>query len=300
MIGYYSVDKERRMIPVTYYPPATQCLVERNRELIADKPYAHFFRDELWLHDDVLPYLRAPMDPAQALRPRDELNRLLEPGYQEVETGYCGLPDGSGYTTSLTRFPGATAEMFRWWFWWHSVEAARYTLWFPWNHVSALAQDRGVLTAPGLTDEQRYIGNSHVIDEYIGADLQKITIDFVPPGELGIDEGALAGAGIHGSACGYVSLRTPGLRCATMVHLIRDTDDGFELRSRYFLADHLVLGRGNRTLDIDKLVPASAKTRFAGERLAYEQLLHDQIEFTHLASFLPDLYAEFGPGKNSP
>ena len=287
------------MIPVTYYPPATQRLVERNRGLIADKPYAHFFRDELWLHEDVLPHLRAPMDPSKAIRPGAELNRLLEPGYQEVETGYCGLPDGSGYTTSLTRFPGATPEMFRWWFWWHSVEAARYTLWFPWNHVSALARNRDVLTAPGLSDEQRYLGDSHVIDEYIGAELQRITIDFVAPGELGIDQNALAGADIHGSACGYVSLRKPGIRCATMVHLIRDTDDGFELRSRYFLADHLVLGRGRTALDIDKAVPAPMKARLAGERLAYEQLLHDQIEFTHLAGLLPDLYAEFGPGKNS-
>jgi hypothetical protein len=36
------------------------------------------------------------------------------------------------------------------------------------------------------------------------------------------------------------------------------------------------------------------KRRMAGERVAYEQLLHDQIEFTHLASFLGDIYREFG------
>lgn len=83
-----------------------------------------------------------------------------------------------------------------------------------------------------------------------------------------------------------------------MVHLIRDTDDSFELRSRYFLADHLLLGRGKPELDVDKLVPASVKARLAGEHLAYEQLLHDQIEFPHLAGVLSDLYAEFGPGKN--
>lgn len=187
--------------------------------------------------------------------------------------------------------------MFRWWFWWHSVEAARYTLWFPWNHVSALAQNRDVLTAPGLTDEQRYIGNTHNIDEYIGGDLQKIAISFVDPGELGIDAAAMPAAGIHASACGHVYLRRPRLHSATMVHLVRDTDEGFELRSRYWLGDRISLGRGNRALDLDQLAGTlGLKARLAGERLAFEQLLHDQIEFTHLADILPGLYAEFGPG----
>ena len=36
------------------------------------------------------------------------------------------------------------------------------------------------------------------------------------------------------------------------------------------------------------------KRRMAGASLAYEQLLHDQIEFTHLASFLPAIHAELG------
>jgi hypothetical protein len=39
------------------------------------------------------------------------------------------------------------------------------------------------------------------------------------------------------------------------------------------------------------------KRRMAGERVAYEQLLRDQTEFTHLASFLPpELFREFGQG----
>jgi hypothetical protein len=34
---------------------------------------------------------------------------------------------------------------------------------------------------------------------------------------------------------------------------------------------------------------------FSGDRQAYEQLVHDQTEFNHLATFLPDIYREFGP-----
>jgi hypothetical protein len=35
----------------------------------------------------------------------------------------------------------------------------------------------------------------------------------------------------------------------------------------------------------------------AGERVAYGQLLHDQIEFTNLSTFLPELYRPFGPAR---
>ena len=42
------------------------------------------------------------------------------------------------------------------------------------------------------------------------------------------------------------------------------------------------------------------KRRLAGERVGYEQLLHDQIEFTHLSTFLADIYREYGqPGAPS-
>jgi len=36
------------------------------------------------------------------------------------------------------------------------------------------------------------------------------------------------------------------------------------------------------------------KSDGTGLQAAYEQVMHDQIEFTHLASILPELYAEFG------
>lgn len=286
------------MIPVTYYPQKTHRQLSLNREAIRGRDYAHFFREDLWLHEDVLPSLQQPMDPREAIATND-LNRLLEPGYEKVENGYCGFADGTGYVASLTRFPGATPEMFAWWFWWHSVEATRYMLWFPWNHVSAIARNRDVLSAGGLDNEERYIGNSHDVDEYIGNSLQKIIIEFVEPAALGLDRAAFSSAGIGANACANIYKRTPLMRSGTMIHLARETEDGFELRSRYWLGDDIALGRG-RQVNIDRLLSMTRlKDRLAGEALAYEQLLHDQIEFTHLAGILPDLYAEFGPGRNS-
>ena len=281
---------------VTYYPPATQRLLLRNAEQVKGKPYERFFDSDLWLHDQVMPAIARPMDPAAALTPDpDGLNSLLDPGYHDVENGWCTLPDGGGYVASLVPMPGCTGEMYRWWFWWHAVEPARYTLWYPTNHIAAHPVDRSVLTAPGLTHEQRYVGTTHHVDEYIGPDLVKVAISFVDPAELGFDTSRFAEAGIVGHACARVSLRQPRLEVVTMVHLARETADGIEQRSRYWIGHRPRLHAFHRTVDVDTAATKlGLKRRLAGARVAYEQLLHDQIEFTHLSTFLAELHGEFG------
>jgi hypothetical protein len=187
--------------------------------------------------------------------------------------------------------------MCQWWFWWHSVEPARYTLWYPYCHISSDPVDREVLTAPGLTHEQRYIGNTHRVTEYIGATLLKISIRFVDPAELGFDTSRFAEAGIVAHACAEVSLQFPDLPMTTMVHLARKTEDGFELRSRYWIGHRMRLNLLGESLSLPldgALSSLGLKRRLFGQAIAYEQLLHDQTEFTHLASFLADIYGEFG------
>jgi len=155
------------MIPVTYFPVPTQHQFAKNRELIRGKPYEHYFDGDLWLHDDVLPALRVPMDPADAIRPDpDGLNSLLDPGHHAVENGFCELADGTGYLASRVPFPGCTGEMLHWWYWWCAVEPARFTLWYPHSHIAAEPVDRSVLTRPGLTHEQRHLGTTHYVDQY--------------------------------------------------------------------------------------------------------------------------------------
>lgn len=280
---------------VTYFPVPTQRQLALNREQIRGKPYEKYFNDELWLSDAAMPALSAPMDPVHALTlTPPSLNTLLDAGYHAVETGYCELPDGSGYTTSLVPFDGCTGDMLKWWFWWHAVEPARYTLWYPHNHIRAVPRNREILTRAGLSDEERYIGTTHDVDEYIGPEYLPISIEFVDPAELGLDTSRFAEAGIVAHACGKVRLRKPNLSACTMLHLARRTERGFELRSRYFIAHHTDLQILGMNLSLEPWASwLGIKRKLAGARVAYEQLLHDQIEFTHLATFLADLYGEF-------
>src|SRR6185312_8459471 len=169
-----------RKVPVTYYPVATQRQFEKNRARIRGKAYEEFFRGDLELSEDVVPALRRPMERADVLAPGD-VNALLDPGHHRVENGYCELADGSAYVASRVPFPGCTGDMYGWWFWWHAVEAERYTLWYPYNHVDVRPRDREVLTRPGLRHEQRYVGTTHDVVEFIGPELLEVAIRFVDP-----------------------------------------------------------------------------------------------------------------------
>ncbi len=278
---------------ITYFPPETQARFALNRARVARKPYAHYFDGNLWLHDDAMQAITQPMDPREALpMTREGLSRLLVPGRLPVETGYCELADGSGYVASRVPFPGCSGEMFAWWFWWHAVEPERYSLWYPHNHIAAVPSDASLLQRPGLSHEQRYIGSTHFVDEFIGPELLKLAIRFVAPAELGFDASRFREAGIVGHACARVGLRRTGLEAVSMVHLARETPDGFELRSHYWLGHDVRL----HGVSVDRVASGlGMKRRLAGARVAYEQLLHDQIEFTHLSTFLAKIYAEFGP-----
>jgi hypothetical protein len=285
------------MIPVTYFPVATQKIFASNLTRIADKPYANFFHRDLYLRSDVLPALQQAMDPKKALSTSSaDLNTLLDPGYHEIENGFCELDDGSAYVASRTVFPKCTGDMFSWWFWWHAAEPERYSLWYPYNHVSVRSLSSELLTKPDLSHQERYIGTTHLVTEYIGQQRVDITISFVDPSYYGFDISRFAEANIVSHACGEVWFQKPSVRIGTMIHLARKIDDGIEVRSRYWLADTVkvkvpLIGY---ELNLDRLAQVfGLKSRLAGLSVGYEQLLHDQIEFTNLASFLPEIYRIF-------
>jgi hypothetical protein len=151
------------------------------------------------------------------------------------------------------------------------------------------------LSAPGLSHAERYVGTTHHVDEYIGPDFLRAAIRFVDPSELGFDTSRFAAAGIVGHACARVGLRGTGVESVTMVHLARKVEGGIEQRSRYWIGHNPRLGTPFGSISMDPIARGlGLKRRQAGARVGYEQLLHDQIEFTHLSTFLPAIYNEFG------
>ena len=78
-----------------------------------------------------------------------------------------------------------------------------------------------------------------------------------------------------------------------LIHLIRETDDGCEMRSRFWLGD----------IEITWFPKKGVLNRIAGSKviakrvvptqLGKDMLVHCASEMNHLASFLPELYSDY-------
>ena len=74
----------------------------------------YFYRKVVPPLPEKLAAMDRPMDSTQAL-PIERINDLLNPGYHEIESGWCILPNGAGYIANHTLMPGVTVEMVNWW-----------------------------------------------------------------------------------------------------------------------------------------------------------------------------------------
>ncbi|KAK7448009.1 PhlG protein [Colletotrichum acutatum] len=285
-------------VPLTYYPLETQKAFTYNENRMKSKLYAKYCNKDLYLYADIPQYIREPM-PVEGILPITESRRLMEPGYHAHENGWRSLPDGTAYVTSRTRFPGSTGDMVRWWFWWHSVEPERYALWFPHDHLAARSTYADRLHRTDLSHTQKWLGSTHRVTEFIGATKMTVNIHFVDPAQYGLPWEELKAAGYEAAVCaelrdGLVS----NLKIGDFLHLWRKTEDGLELRSRYWLGGGIHYKVMGMKVGIDYLAGALGfKHRMAGDNIAYEHFIHDQTEFTNLASFLPGLYADYMDGK---
>ena len=275
------------------------------READFEKPYARFFsRPTRPIQDHVQRALVAGMAPPEyGYEVQEAAERLAAPDYEALETGWTRLKSGVVMVSVLTDMPDVSSQMWDWWFGWHGRETARYKLWYPDAHqYSALGEDRSAV--PGLTDRQRYVGNVSYVDEYIGGLLQPLAIRFIDPEQLGIGE-------VPGTThiCARVSLSTLPIAFGWLIHQVRPTDRGAEMRSRFFLNTPEMLdvptasladdGPGARILRtavlqrvLDPVLPR-VTTHLLPASIGTDMMFHCAAEMNHLAGFLPALYEEF-------
>ena len=269
------------------------------RNELRGRPYERFFRWELGpLPDPVEQALASGEANVDDVLPRSDVNRLLDPGYLPLETGYASLPDGTGHVAVLTQFPNASGEMIDWWFGWHGAETERYKLWHPQAHLFCQMRNRRAQEAH-LTDRQKYVGNTSYVDEYVGSDIFRLSIRFHEPFDFGLAEDSFKDAGVSTAICARVGFSDRPVDTGYLIHLIRDTSQGCEMRSRFWLGEaHLrVLPEKN---PIDRVLRTRLLRRMLmPERLGRNLLIHCAEEMNHLASFLPTLFAQESGGGST-
>jgi len=257
---------------------------------LEDKPYARHWNPQMaGLPARVQHALDTGPEAGPLGFPFSEIGQLLEPGYLPMEDGYTRLHNGQVFVATRTEMPGTTPEMIDWWFGWHYMESERYKLWHPRAHV-ANGAERMIGDEPGLTDREKYLHNPNYVTEFIGADLLKIVIAFHPPEEI-VDTSRFAEAGIGTMVCGTVSHPALPITLSRLVHQVRTTAAGCEMRSRFWLGELQLAGAARL---LEPLVRSRPVLRRAVSlEQGRELLVHCAAEMNHLASFLPALFADY-------
>ncbi|QCX33301.1 hydrolase [Caloramator sp. E03] len=230
---------------------------------------------------------KGPMDPAKALMPED-INKLLDPGYHEVETGYCILPNGAGYVAVNNKFPGVTVDMINWWFAWHALEDMRYMLWFRKGHfgIEISEEDRRIILDPNTPMVKKFQGRTHYVVEDTGGGVEDIQISFLSPEELGFDMDRFKppAVGTVIAANGVSQPRAGGPKApAIMLHFVREIPGGVEFRSRFWMGYHIIDKRPVKLIPDGISIPIQAPMGLA---------FHNVEEYSNLAVILPRLYKE--------
>ncbi len=256
------------------------------------KPYGRHWNPEMApMQEQVQRALLHGIEASELGFPVTEANRLLEPGYLPLENGFTRLSNGQVFVAALTKMPGVTSEMIDWWFGWHYMESQRYKLWHPRAHL-ANGAERMIGDDPKLSDREKYLHNPNYVTEYVGGDLLRISITFSEASDY-LDVASFESAGVGTAICGVVSPARAPIRIGIIIHLIRETAHGCEMRSRFWL--------GN--IGFKGVPGAGALSRIAGSRFVAKRatsveqgrdlVVHCAMEMNHLASFLPDLYADY-------
>ncbi len=207
---------------------------------------------------------------------------VLGDGYMSTETGVQRQPNGVYQVSALTRMPDVKADMVRWWFADYLQTTEHYKRWHPTAHVWMDWENK----VPGA-----YVGASHLVHEYIGTELVKLRIQFVPPEEI-LTDAALKPGDV--AVCARVGLLETPIYVARMCHIVRDTAFGAEMRSRFWMG-HVARREGN---DSVTSIEGVFGNTYLARRLAISEadavalMVHAIEEMGTLADFLPDLHAQ--------
>jgi hypothetical protein len=127
------------------------------------------------------------------------------------------------------------------------------------------------------------------VHEYIGGDLSKLRIQFVNSAEFfgydPNDENTFV-------ICARVGLLDEEMNIAKMCHVVRNTLNGAEMRSRFWLG-HIAKREGNKTISSLKgFIGNTFLTRLLvlNQQSAKDLKRHAEEEMKYLAELLPPLY----------
>lgn len=247
------------------------------------KSYARFF--EMPYPDipsDLLEKMSEPMDPSKSMK-FENLNDFFDATDAELfeQVGWCVKDDGSGYVGSLTKMPGVTLDMFKWWFTWHGIESLRYKIWDPNDHYSACvtAEHLKQRLDISLPLEDRFWDTSDFVVENVGDGTVTLRIAFRRPEAFGFDMERFNASPVT-AVCAHSGPPQNDVPRAAFVHFAREVEGGIEVHTRFWM--------GYMVLDKMAVRSEAQISPVRARGLAH----HCPSEYHRLGAFLPQIYAE--------
>lgn len=200
---------------------------------------------------------------------------------ENFKTEVRRLPNGVYEVSAVTPMPGVTPEMVAWWFGSYMQTSAHYQRWYPGAHVWMDWESK----VPG-----EYVGASHLVHEYITeGKLDKLRIQFVPPEQI---LGVVELREYDVAVCAQAGLLEEPFYGGKMCHIIRKTNDGAEMLSRFWLG---MVAKREGNEETSSFLGLVANTYLArklaiSESSATDLMNHCTEEMSILAGFLPALY----------
>jgi phloretin hydrolase len=260
------------------------------------RPFAKYYYEPIKQPDPAhYAAMEEPIDPARAFGP-EEINRLLDVHKletEEVEVGWCNLPNGAGFIANTIVYPGVTADMIDWWFAWHPLEDLRYRIWYPPQHAGIMLSpiDRARILDPAIPNREKNWGVVHNVTENCDCGFDNVDIAFRSPADMGFDmdrfnKVAATFAGGGGWAVAVekcdMSITAPAIMC----HMFYEVPGGLRHRTRFWMGYRFTeQGTPELSLPPGVSVPAEAVQGLAR---------HNVKEFTRYGDFLPRIYKELG------
>jgi hypothetical protein len=258
------------------------------READRATPYARFFNPAL---APLAPHVCAALDrggvPAILLPDIDQAASNLFGADPVLEDGFVLTGDGGMRVSVRTAMPGVTPAMVDWWFGWHGDAAAKYKLWHPQAHVHVGWRET---PPPRVSGRALYVGQTSIVDEYIGSDLVRGAIRFVPPTTLGFTDKSLEDDSRATIVCARIGLGDAPIDIGYLAHHVRAVPGGSEMRSRFWMGGRHVAGRN---LIGGMAASVARRVLSVTESDARALVVHCAQEMPHLAKFLPELVGEF-------
>lgn len=248
----------------------------------AELSYAKYFNRPLApIPQEKLDIWRGAIASPETALPFDQRKQFQNNDVPGMENGFCVAPDGSGFVANTTFMPRVSAEMFNWWFGWHSVTSdLRYKIWDSEDHYYARADNPDYVKNLNVPNSQKTWGVNHQILEDIGLGADDILLCFRRPADIGYDESKLGTPSCLAMVCAYGLGSTP----AVMTHIAKSAKGGILFCSRFWM------GYGpDEKGELIKLLPEGESFPEIAPRALFG---HNIKEYSNLASILPSVYAE--------